>query len=904
MADMSTMDEATRRRYFEYLKLKELEAGSDPEAYSGPEPSLSSKVGHVAKALGQSLITDIVDAPNALTTLARGGLDMAVSGINKIPTLAGEEPWQLELPNVEGSPSPLFGTFPKLSDKGFMGDVTEALSSENFPREAAPAWDSARTSLEWGVNALNPYNPKRKIDMLMGAGAAGGEALGDYFGSDSPAGELIGAATGFLAGLKKPKWVKADEKALEYIDRMTEQTDELTGNTTRRSAETLGSARAAVDTKGTLADATANSKLYEVEAGLSAADSDTGRKISRIERARQQQIADQLRAPFGTESKIPMRRAAETNIAGQRNAIDENVAASIEELNVPIRDKRAAIEAPLAAAQDARDAAGKVSDNAEAAARAAEEVETAAGLPLATRRRLDQTSSDIAETISKEEATHNKEVVAPAWAKFEGQPEVDIAPIRYAGKAAIDKLDPAEADGLVEKYGKVLRSWGKMGKGDVSGKSVQYRLAQMKDAVSSSYNAGTNGVDEINLQKVIDAMDSALENTNQFFREAKEATTQKYERFYPGKLKKARRGADETLARTLSLAEEEGAVTARLIEQAKIPELQPQFVEHLKGLAERSATGVDAAFMKKYGAMLDSLPPAAKKEFQDLADAKVATSATAKAEKSALTKATAQERAARTAEVAAGRETKALERALAADTAKLVGEGKVLTKAVNQTRMGKYAEHPTATVRSYLKDADDVTDLKRLYEDADKLGHGESFRGHVRDVVMEQLQTLGTKGQNISKPKAISDFNKMRGNLVESGVLSPAQADEISTALAKTTSAVNRAEAAKHIIEATGKEMADLLASGGAVAVLATIPGGGSNSLVLAGTIRRNMRKWLRKHGKPEEVRSLERFITHPQEYVKAMDGAKTLKEANRAILSKLIGTTQAAELLANEGEQ
>ena len=98
-----------------------------------------------------------------------------------------------------------------------------------------------------------------------------------------------------------------------------------------------------------------------------------------------------------------------------------------------------------------------------------------------------------------------------------------------------------------------------------------------------------------------------------------------------------------------------------------------------------------------------------------------------------------------------------------------------------------------------------------------------------------------------------------------------------------------------------GGEQKNLEASLLTLGAMKLLPGG--TSLIVAGAVRRSIKNILERSGagKSESLRKLEEFMLYPERYVEAAEGAKTPKGAATSILTKLVGASQAAELLKDE---
>jgi len=862
-------------------------ATAEPEvAVAEPKerPSLLRQAAHVAKGVGRGIVDLTIDLPHNLTTVARIPLEWAAEKVG------------VELPNISGSPSPFFGTFPRISDKPYIKDVLDPLTSESVTREEAPVADALRTGAIWmvGLPANNAAKLATKADVIMAGGAAAGDYLQSVASdSNSPAGQLIGGITGLIAGLRAGKPPKPGEvdRSLDFIKKNSDNPDQLVANVEERVA---------AGDKGTLADLSGEQGLYNVEAGLSL-NPEVQRQIDAAAQMRAEQQGARYDnvfpdAPPGAAVEAAAERVTNRKgrVRGWRNKAMEKADAAVQ---VPLRqnaEQAATIE--QRAAEESRRIAEAAAMAERRAAEARQTADTASvgaresALPLATNKSPAQASTDLRNLYDEAATDFNREVVNPAWDEFKAQPAIDINPVK---KAVSDMFREKPLDvrkAFNKKYGKYFTPL--RGKHNaLSAEAFQdVLLGPMRAAAKREIDAGGFSP----LPPYIKAIEDSMAASNDLLREAKAATTTKYDRFYPENVGKAMDNAPpEKFAKAVGFADEAGEQSVRTMGQSQIPGLGQSKLEYLK--AEGARRGIDEKFLLKHKGMLESLPPADRAQFEQYVQktnsAKLAEKEAAKAEKlnaTAQTKATREESqlarsvAAQQAKVAS--EESRLQKSLAAEQEKITAKRDRLVDAVDKTTLASYANKPEATLTKLTSTTDNIPALTRLGKKLDAIGQGDSFRAAVAAKLKDGI--LSGKNPNANRI------------LQESGLADRAQIEQLESIAKMSEGSAMRKQATAVYEELHSKNWNDLVASGLAAASLHVLPG--SHQLIMAGALRRYFQNMLKKPVK-DDIAVLNTFMLDPAKYLDAAKNSKTGAYAAESVLTKMVGASRAAAIMNQE---
>jgi hypothetical protein len=135
-------------------------------------------------------------------------------------------------------------------------------------------------------------------------------------------------------------------------------------------------------------------------------------------------------------------------------------------------------------------------------------------------------------------------------------------------------------------------------------------------------------------------------------------------------------------------------------------------------------------------------------------------------------------------------------------------------------------------------------------------------------------------------------MNRYAQRLVDAGIVSADDVDDINKALEKTATGGLRKAALSHRIDMAADEATNIMAS--VTAAGATSPLiNGSQALMVNGAVRRGIKQHLlRRKYSNNVIQQLNEFIVNPQKYVDAAKNAKTADEAAKSILTAIFGVT------------
>jgi len=835
-----------------------------PKSMPYSEPTMLNKAKHLAKGVGEAA-RGIVELPYELEMLGYAATDaLGITDPND------PNSWRSTRPASEAVVDTLAG-------EGTYARGREALAGEVLTPEQAPVIDALRTGVEWTAGGLpNAFRRgAREIvpDVIAGAGAMAGEQGERYIsGTDTGLGEGGGGMSAMLINALRGRGTRlgSDAQAVQNIQRMME--DPETALATMRQNLAEGEV-------GTTADLSRDQGAFDAEAAASA-DREFQRRLQEEEQKRAASLTEQALEPLpqaDTQTSIESARARtearsdaiEQGRRSRRDTIEEALAAD---------EARAAEEA--AAAEARRGVAEADITAAEGEVAQAQEALTEAERAVAPTTTTDQASREMYETIYNTEKALQDEVITPAYDEFKKSGQIQVNPMTAAMTRSLNSL-PAEQRGqFMEEFGKKLQIKGGWElKNSTSAENVAdylQRLRTLAYEVDDPIKGPTMG--QKALRNIIAAAEKELGGRNELFKAAKEETRKKYQRFRQDRMAGARKAEPEEFARALRMEGDSGAVAARMITDADIPDLSDrQVVEYLRAKAAQSG-GVDEAFVNKHRAFFNALPEERVDEFFEAASARTGLTQTEKAAKDSIKRAETEIKAADTelANVNRGLEQsrKRAEEQIrdAGETAQ--GLEKSLTRNV-VTRYGD-AQDPGTFVRKLAETPEGSKDLGRLMRYMDAAGEGDSFRTQIRNQVegiLNEKQVIEGK----TSPKKDADIKRMVGNLRRSGVIDEGQATEMLDRINRSKTVDQRAASVKAILPETDAEMQNLIASGASAALLQGL--GGTQSLLLGGAVRRKILRTL-QFGKQKnaEVEAIENLLLDPERFLREADRLEEIK--------------------------
>jgi hypothetical protein len=315
--------------------------GTEPaDPYTPTEPSMLKKAANVA-----------------------GGVNSAIIGTANLPFVAANFLGEL----AGGDPA----NSKTLFDIPHMGRSLEDLTKPVIPKDRAGASGMLRTAAEWGAGGplkmgsnlarKAPVLADTALDALMGTSAMiGSEIAGTK-------GEIGGGILGMIASLLRGKApsnlqqlkeavpfsaarseAKTGEKAAKLIE------ENLSNETTARA---IAAGKVGEGEIGTILDLTEDAAFAGANKGLTPAGN---RQIQEVTKARNQQIVDDINAPFGTESATLARQTAGDITQDTQASIAEAYATRMQHTKSTaeggLAQARAAAEQ---AAQDVQSAGGE-----------------------------------------------------------------------------------------------------------------------------------------------------------------------------------------------------------------------------------------------------------------------------------------------------------------------------------------------------------------------------------------------------------------------------------------------------------------------------------------------------------------------------------------------------------------
>jgi len=863
---------------------------SEPEEEEIPYSfnQLGTDVKHVSKGLGEAAV-DLVDTPynlKQLTNLAPEGVrDFYGNAFDLSPIGVASNAYNSlreRSPSLPAIPSVLTGDS-AISDLPGLSQAKELLASKE--EGASEGADSLRKGVTWGAGGVRKAGMKAADivpDLMMGVGAATGDYFSDWISkNDNPIGEMLGGATALIASLIRGKTKAATAGAVAAVDEISEG-----GNVAAKVRE-------AGDEVGTLADVTGDSGLYDLQATLNATPKGA-RALDRKEASRQQQIAEEVRQPFGDASTDTAQE-----VAGEY--IDE----VIDKTRARTQRQSSAAEVPYRQPQlvlDQSDAA------TQRAAADAAEAELIAQEGLAKARESIDTNQTLAQSgegmhaVATAEKKIDDDAAAVLWGEFNVGPNIKLAPISAAIDEFLGGLSQAKVDAFKKKYADRLE-W-KDDIDDLLPEDIHTKIKDLKKDLTIAYkqDGGAKDVD-LTFGAVIDVLDDSVAKSNSSYDAAREATSAIYKRWGQRgtPIQNALAGPKETFGKSIPLGGEVGAYHARLLNHADIPGMPAKIAERLKSLARRSKSGIDEDFILEYESLMDAMPPAFRRQADEFVRAGQDLDSAAGLSKSTLAVSEA-------AVKASNAERKVLSKALDADKTAIAEGGERLEKSIGNTNLAQYLTNPTKTISGLIKGGDSKG-IKALARQIESRGPEAlaSFKSKVGEDLLSILSSTSSNKAGIRamdglaapiEPKAFEAFFDMRNTLIESGLIDSSTADKISKALKKTRSSSLRANGTSRLFGTT-TQGSDLAASGLAVFADKLIPGSGS-SLVMVGAFRRFFKKFTNRIGDNTQAHKiLNEMILDPQKYLKGIESAKNLEDAVRMITSKINASAQTISISA-----
>ena len=841
------------------------------------EPSVMERVGDVAAKINEANL-GVVDLPY-----------YALKGAGWLGEKAGLHP--------EGATSRAMGE--PFSERGVLKDFKRAVTSPFVDREKNPKTRAAGTAASWMLGA--PVSKLSKAsalpDIAMGAGAAAGEYLGDEMGEVSGG---IGAA---LAALLRGKFKLPSNKALEQAEDLTTK---MLSDTPDAQAKIAKATEEGV--VGTLADLAESPNMYNVEKTLSS-DAAHAPLREAIRQAIAKSEADTVKR---VSDVIPTASTGPVKLAAQKQLSDAELALDME--NIAQTDKlKAGLEAKKATAKSLEGQMGRELSESENLVSALRGKADAAQGKLAGRESPVEASKSLFEKYN----ILDQNMSVPMKEAYK---VIDAAPPINAGKAVSNadaaydalKLAPTDAASFTKAYKEHLTKIEGWKTSPVEPKEIQAVISEMKQQITDASEGGIKALsrkDSIanGVVKTLEEQLNIPDNVSGFsgFADATKLARAKFDAVSPDTVGKARRAnVPETFTDTLSYTGKKGAQTARLAKQSGDTSVVKAHLDTIGAAAKETGLyggkGVDDAFMKKYSGFLDEFP-SEKAEYQKIADANRVSAAAATEgahTQSALKQAVTKSQAA--TDKSAGGLDKAIEQ-----LNRITGTAK--TQAGKGT-VESFGKEPMDTALGLISPKQDVARTKQLTELTEwskTAGVEDSFKGQVKDALMDRLFPDSGTGLRQATAASSKAFKPAKERLVASGVLTRAEADAVSKAL-ETNAGRQAARAAAGLTEITPTLTPKQKQLAAAAAVTAVTTTGIPHALFAVGFTKRMIEQTMVNMKMSAAGREkMAEFMTNPEKYTEAYEMMKKINAAKgKPSAEKMANVARAVVGAANTTNQ
>ena len=838
MVDLATMDQAKKARYYEYLKLKEMESAEVPDdgKMSYEEASKGDVAAELARSGGRGFMEATVE-------LAGDFGDIVVDPIRD----AYNAP--------EGGKLGAFGSSllrevnPFDQTKGrseqarhdlmYDNDLYRGMTEQKIRTGDNELLDAGKTGLEWAAGSVGPGRAKdiAKLAAATGIGAGAGEYAGGTVG------EIVG---GIASGLGAPQAVA--KKVIRLMDRFKNKFQLSDSEAVARATEYLrknsddwegaiNKLENAIDEGeiGSFAELTGDRRLANVEAGPQKG-SPTRQKFDELTQQRGEQTIEQFSEGFGPQTMAPgASEVARSRVDQELLDLDVSTGTRLDEIDQAFEPRMAEIE-------DAAALATREAEQATTTAEGLEQITTSGTQPSVASARVAKG----VETLDKH---LKKKYQDPAWKKFDDASLMDAETVKKTLENATDELMHGTMKEDVEgSFGGVYRLINKW-EGNVRPSELHYVVSKIKAINAQQINMNGKLLPQ---NKALGQVGTAIEKQlkqagadGDLYRDAITATRQRFDRTRQGVVADIGDEA-QTFGKELLQNLESGAVSADDILATESPAIIKRVEEYIRSVARRD--GVDTV-VKKYDEFLQRFPNL-RREFQDVIESQ--------GEASVLTE-TAKSRASE-----AKGELKVLRESQEKATAQVGEESAGLKESINQSVRNEYAKQPTKTITRLLNDADEGAD--QLSQLVDTAGDAAGVRRDVGNAV-EEMITGSRAGKQTIDYGAITNFQKIRPKL--EGIFSPDELNKMQDTLERTRTSDYQKLAAPQKISRADSEMSNLYSSIAAASVVGTLPG--TQSLLVGGAVRRFFKNHMFSRNKvidPAVERVLDEIMLDPAKHI------------------------------------
>jgi len=823
-------------------------------------------------------------ATNALTGVAKGLTDLV-----DLPAVAmdiGKAGVQWGDRNLSNAPETEFDPTIYPTDVMKGNELYDDLTTRTIPEGLSGTADALRTFGEWGaagaVNAprqviggvvnraknnigtiagvkevgRDALGGNVKFDILAGAGAAGGEALGGDAGEITSGMALplssagIGKGMRSMAGLTHAGLTNSMRRARGVISDHASDYDKAMKNI--QTAVANGE-------KGSLAQLAQDEGLYSLEARIRSNPDAYPREVEQLRELDKAFEAESIRrlnkaggvSPTQAAGELEPRYRQATDRVGERRGARTAAAGTTHGEGVAAQ--QAVVDEVLGAEQ----VAGETAQQAAQTSIAADEgLGKATGLVQYRKSRLDpkelpsQSSTRLAGQTREAAKKFQTERVDPAWDAFKNQKEsIPAADAKAAMEEALAEMNPTARSILDDDFNKVLKRI-KAWDGTIHPSEIHTVVSDIK-SINNNAASGANstfGTSNKYLGKVGDNLEAVITGggiRGQKYRNAVEESAA-YHRLFtkPDTSKSIINSQPEQAIKRLK--GEAGATTARELEE--LSEFVPQADELVQNVIRHEAAGefapeITDAFMKQFEEILERYPERKAQliGLKDAQDARTAAQATSKTAGRGLDKSLADLGKAKQASTTA-RGTQASNVA-SLDKQRSRAESTAGRKAkseygkLSKTNMGKFQKDPDKYIDNLLrKSTRNRTDsMRSLYESAKKEGTEDSLKRSIVDRFINNNVKAEANLTSVNT-KAYENLQKMRDTMVDSGAFTKAEMDELSKTAARSMYTKLRSSAKA----GTGTKATAMQRAKAAVLVFLTLRGvpTGSTSLMLNASLK------------------------------------------------------------------
>lgn len=804
-----------------------------------------------------------------------------------------------------------------ISQTKYVKPVTDALTARSVPEGVSPLNDALRASSEWGggisipavkllskaskvpvKELLSQFNKLTKSDQMAALGAGLGSYASDML--DIPYLEQLlgfgfGVGTSFKNAIDTEALLKTKRLSPDKIDERAVQVYADSVGGPEELTKVLRKVQKGLDAgdEGTLADLAHHKGIYSVEhAAAKRPESPLGEFIEKAQKKRTEKVvedAGKILTKGGKGAGDDLAAAAKAQTEGRLNravAAAEKRAKQAQKTLDDVTLEQTARMDDAAAAQSRLE--GEMIMDADQTRLDIENLEGVDLTPESVKNadRVSKHSKDLTESFVEGRKAESA-AEAAVWGEFKKGPPVDLKneTRQMLDEFKLENIYEQQRMKVFEKQFKdemaVIRSWEQ----DLAEPTaVQWAVESLNDAASRAYQNAKDSGTTVLAGKLAEKVKKMLLDApgGGTYRQARAATKGKYDK-YPRKIvKDLRKGDPETFGEKLKFDGTQGAVTAKRLKNTGDESIIESGKDMLRSLAKRE--GLNPSFMSKYDEFLAEFPDLQAEFAQKVAGdaeigSKISAVKTAAAQNKAvkgeaLTQAkNAQRDAARTIDKA----EKATDRTVK-DLTKRVG---LVQSKQAKTAVGRYAADPKKFMSNTLKKADvaSLDDLKSVRDYAEKTGNLNGLKEQAAEA-LEDYVFPPTGGLPQATYISIDKFNKVKDNLVKSGIMTPAEGSRYSATLERVRAIMERSDAVSPVqIHQTLTQLEKSMASAASVVGVSALPS--KHTLIIAGRIRKAAEDiMLANKDNPGVILRIEEFAMNPRTFVELASKSKTVDKA------------------------